>query len=57
MNAPTAAEKFCVYAAAAISSAAPGVDQAKEIGTFVSHGTTMQQMPTVIHRARSPDAA
>jgi hypothetical protein len=57
MNAPTAAANCCVDAAAATSSAAPGVDHANETGMRIAIGSTMHVTPVAMQSAKSPDAA
>ncbi len=57
MNAPTAAEKLWVVAWAAISSAAPGVDQANDSGIRNRRLSTIAMIACAMHSVRSPDAA
>jgi hypothetical protein len=56
-NAPTAAENVCVVACAAISSAAPGDDQANESGILNLRLSTIARMAWQMHSVSSPDAA
>ena len=42
---------------AATSSAAPGVDQANEMGIFSQNDRMQQMSPTTRHSAKRPDAA
>src|SRR5690554_685778 len=57
MNAPTAVSILTPPPPAAISTAAPGVDQTIEIGCRYRHESSTVKMPDVTHSASSPDAA
>lgn len=56
-KAPTAAAKCSVVECAAIRSAAPGDDQAKESGVRKRSDRMTASSPCVMHRASNPEAA